>query len=348
MDSNKYKKFGVDLKKIKNIHDSLPKFLNQTIKNNPSFNVLEAAGHYSSILNIDGLNITIHTDGVGTKVLVAQMMNKYDTIGIDCVAMCVNDLLCVGSEPLALVDYIALEKTNDKLVTELITGLVKGSKLASVAIVGGETAIMPDVIKGFNGNGFDLAATVLGHIKPPNSPILGHDLLSDDIIVGIQSSGIHSNGFSLARNVLLKSHNLDDYIPELNKTIGSELLVPTAIYVNPILEILQNCEVHGLAHITGGAFSKLLRISKYKNLGFKLDNMPKPPPIFSLIQKEGKITLKEMYKTFNMGIGFCICLPKTELNKTLTICKKHGFEAMQIGQMSNNFNVVINNNLLIS
>lgn len=347
MDSNKYKKFGVDLKKIKNIHDSLPKFLNQTIKNTKSFNVLEATGHYSSILNIAGLNITIHTDGVGTKVLVAQMMNKYDTIGIDCVAMCVNDLLCVGSEPLALVDYIALEKTNDKLVTELITGLVKGSKLASVAIVGGETAIMPDVIKGFNGNGFDLAATVLGHIKSPHSPILGHDLLSDDIVVGIQSSGIHSNGFSLARNVLFKSYNIDDYIPELNKTIGSELLVPTAIYVNPIIDILKNCEVHGLAHITGGAFSKLLRISKYKNLGFQLDNMPTPPPIFSLIQKEGKITLNEMYKTFNMGIGFCICLPKTELNKTVTICQKHGFEAMQIGQISNNFNVVINNNLLI-
>jgi len=348
MDSNKYKKFGVDLKKIKHIHDSLPKFLNQTIKNTKSFNVLEATGHYSSILNIAGLNLTIHTDGVGTKVLVAQMMNKYDTIGIDCVAMCVNDLLCVGSEPLALVDYIALEKTNDKLITELITGLVKGSKLASVAIVGGETAIMPDVIKGFNGNGFDLAATVLGHIKPPHSPILGHDLLSDDIVVGIQSSGIHSNGFSLARNVLLNSYNIDDYIPELNKTIGSELLVPTAIYVNPIIDILKNCEIHGLAHITGGAFSKLLRISKYKNLGFQLDNMPTPPPIFSLIQKEGKITLNEMYKTFNMGIGFCICLPKTELNKTVTICQKHGFEAMQIGQMSNNFNVVINNNLLIS
>jgi len=242
--------------------------------------------------------LALHTDGVGTKVLVAEACHKYDTIGIDCVAMNVNDILCLGAEPLALVDYLALEKPRPAMVKQVMVGLQRGAREAGVAVVGGETAVMPDVVKGF-----DLAATVVGLVKR-NRIITGKETKLGDVILGLRSSGIHSNGLTLARKLLL-SHRT-------NPRILRELLRPTRIYVPEITNLLNSgLKIHGLVHVTGGAYSKLRRIGTRANVGFFLNNMPKPFWIFRLIQDRARISDREMYRTFNMGIGFLVLCPRT-------------------------------------
>jgi len=216
-----YAEAGVDIPKVRGLHAGIEKAIRQT----HSREVLHIYGHYAGLLKIGNKKIAIHTDGVGTKVLVAQRLRKYSTIGIDCVAMNVNDIICVGARPLALVDYLALEREDDVLVSWLMKGLVKGAREAGVAIVGGETAIMGDVIKGEQGRtGFDLAATCIGAIETKNKkPITGEEIRAGDAVIGLASSGIHSNGLTLARKVL----DLDEW--------GEELLKPTRIYVRPIM-----------------------------------------------------------------------------------------------------------------
>jgi phosphoribosylformylglycinamidine cyclo-ligase len=239
--------------------------------------------------------LAVHADGVGTKVLVAEALRKYDTVGIDCVAMNVNDVICLGAEPVALVNYLALEKPKPRLVTEVIKGLQKGALEAGVAVVSGETAVMKDVVKGF-----DLAATVIGLVRKDRI-ITGDECRLGDVILGLRSNGIHSNGLTLARKLLSPDANLKNAV---------ELLRPTRIYVKEITKVLKSgLEVHGLAHITGGAYSKLKRIGVRANVGFRLDNMPNPQPIFLKIQAKGRIPDREMYRTFNMGIGFLIICP---------------------------------------
>ena len=237
----------------------------------------------------------MHSDGVGTKVLVAEACHKYDTIGIDCVAMNVNDILCLGAEPLALVDYLALEKPRPAMVKQVMIGLQRGAREARVAVVGGETAVMPDVVKGF-----DLAATVVGLVKK-SKIVTGEETQPGDVILGLRSSGIHSNGLTLARKLLLSRRT--------NPRILRELLRPTRIYVPEITKLLNSgLRIHSLVHITGGAYSKLKRIGTRANVGFFLNNMPKPSWIFQLIQDRARISDREMYRTFNMGIGFlAIC-----------------------------------------
>ena len=239
--------------------------------------------------------LALHTDGVGTKVLVAEACHKYDTIGIDCVAMNVNDILCLGAEPLALVDYLALEKPRPAMVKQVMIGLQRGAREARVAVVGGETAVMPDVVKGF-----DLAATVVGLVKK-SKIVTGEETQPGDVILGLRSSGIHSNGLTLVRKLLLSRRT--------NPRILRELLRPTRIYVPEITKLLNSgLRIHSLVHITGGAYSKLKRIGTRANVGFFLNNMPKPSWIFQLIQDRARISDREMYRTFNMGIGFlAIC-----------------------------------------
>lgn len=235
-------------------------------------------------------------DGVGTKVLVADALRKYDTIGIDCVAMNVNDIICVGAEPIALVDYLAIEKTNPSLVYQIMKGLRKGAQEAGVAVVSGETAIVPDLVRTF-----DLSATVVGLVRK-DKIITGDKSKPGDIILGLRSSGIHSNGLTLARKLMLG--------PRMNPRIARELLRPTRIYVKPIARLLKSgVAVHGLAHITGGAYSKLKRIGLRANVGFHLNKLPTPPRIFKKIQATGRISNQEMYRTFNMGIGLLLICP---------------------------------------
>lgn len=265
--------------------------------------VINIRQHYAGLVEINkDYALALHTDGVGTKVLVAEALRKYDTIGIDCVAMNVNDVICLGAEPLALVNYLALEKARPNLVAEIMRGLQRGAQEAGVAVVSGETAVMPDVVRGF-----DLSATVIGIVKK-NRIITGARAQPGDIVLGLPSSGIHSNGLTLARSLFLRRKSEPDIL--------RELLRPTRIYVNPISKLLNSgTQVHALAHITGGAYSKLKRIGLRAKVGFQLDNLPKPPWIFRRIQEEGKISDREMYRTYNMGVGFLVICPQTMVKR---------------------------------
>lgn len=317
--------------------------LKETARRNKIGRVIQGPGHYAGLIDLGGARVlAIHTDGVGTKVLIAQMLNRFDTVGIDCIAMNVNDLICVGAQPLVFEDYIALGRADRQLIMELMRGIVRGAKEANIVVAGGETAVMPDVIKGINGKAFDLAGTVVGLVKK-NQIVTGSSLKAGDIVLGVESSGIHSNGLSLARKVLLTNHKIDEELSQLGKSVGEELLTPTTIYVRPILEVLARLrsQISGLAHITGGAFSKLKRIGEYADVGFKLDHMPEPPSIFQLVQKEGRITSREMYKTFNMGIGFCICVAQGYAEEVTRLVGKHGMIVHEIGKVTSVKGVIV-------
>jgi len=305
-----YASAGVDITKVAKIHNQIDLILSRTFRTRMGKvgEPLNVHQHYAGLIEINQDQIlALHADGVGTKVLVALACHKYDTIGIDCVAMNVNDVICVGAEPLALVNYLALERPQPELVKQVMIGLQRGAQMADIAVVSGETAILPEII-----NGFDLAATVVGIVKRKKI-ITGEECEEGDTILGLESSGIHSNGLTLARKVLLGSRP--------NPQIRRELLRPTRIYVREVLKLRRSkAEIHGLAHITGGAYSKLIRIGKRARVGFNLDNLPQPHNIFKTIQERGEISDREMYRTFNMGIGFLIICPKRfsrQVKKTL-------------------------------
>ena len=332
-----YKDAGVDVQKIKKSQSSIGRIIASTHR---AQNVKSGFGHYAGLVEIHGGKIlATHTDGVGTKVLIANMLRKYDTIGIDCVAMNVNDIICIGAKPVSFVDYIAANQNNEAIFIEIAKGLAAGAKKADVPIVGGETAIMPDLFaeKKF---AFDLAGMVAGIVEK-NKTILGNKISSGDRIIGIRSTGIHSNGYSLARKALLRKYSVKDRVSGIGR-IGDALLTPTEIYVRPVLEIIARCQVHGLANITGGAFTKLLRL---KNTGFWLDSMPEPPKIMQLIESTG-VREDEMYKTFNMGVGFCVIVPKKHSDSVISICKKHRMESQEIGFITDKKGVFVNSKKL--
>lgn len=269
-------------------------------------------GFFASVVKItDELGLALCTDGVGSKVLVAEMLERYDTIGIDCMAMNVNDVICVGAEPISFLDYIAVERATPSTLEQIARGLHRGAELAGVAIVGGEISQMADVIKGLApGQGVDLVGMCAG-IVPLDRIILGREVAPGDVIVGVRSSGIHSNGFTLARKALFGEGELapDQYMAELGCTVGEELLRPTRIYVRPVVDLLyrQRVPVRALIHVTSDGFLNLARIEA--RVGFRLDSLPEPQPIFELIRRNGGVSLGEMYRVFNMGIGFCLIVP---------------------------------------
>lgn len=325
-----YKDAGVDVKKIRSAQKSIGEIISSSHKMLVEGKVLSGFGHYAGLIRIGKDTFALHCDGVGTKVLVAQLMNKFDTVGIDCVAMNVNDVICVGARPIGFVDYVALRHPNEALLEEIARGLVQGAKQAEVAIVGGETAVLPDVISGEGENAFDLAGTVMGIVK--GKPLLGHGIRKGDMIVGVESSGLHSNGYSLARKVLLGKYSVDDMADHLVQTVGEELLVPTRIYVKPVMELLKKrIPVHGLAHITGGSFTKMPRMKA--NVRYMLDDLPSPTGIFKQIQVDGSIDPVEMYRTFNMGIGFCVVCPKTAVDAVVRTFAKHKIGSRAIGRI---------------
>jgi phosphoribosylformylglycinamidine cyclo-ligase len=331
-----YKKVGVDVSKIKRSQIEIGKIISSTHSISKKVKIAHGFGHYAGIVEISRDNLlATHTDGVGTKVMIANLMKKYDTVGIDCVAMNVNDIICVGATPISFVDYIAANKNDKKIFKKIVEGLAKGAIKADVPIVGGETAIMPDLIagKGFN---FDLAGMVVGLISKKQM-ILGNLIKSGDVIIGAKSTGLHSNGYTLARKVLLSKYSIRDKIKGVG-VLGNALLTPTEIYVKPVLEMLSKCKISGLAHITGGGFTKLLRLKK---IGFNLDIMPKPPPIFDLIQGRG-VKHDEMYKTFNMGVGFCVIAPNNQAEKIKSIFHKHKIANQEIGNIINKKGVFVN------
>lgn len=343
-----YKDVGIDINQIKKVHD----FIGTSIKKTHSFinegKIISGYGHYAGLIEIGNNILTLHTDGVGSKILIAQKMNKFDTIGIDCIAMNVNDIICMGSKPIGYLSYIALEKTNEILLKEVTKGLVKGAKLAKVAIVGGETAILPDIITGEkNGYNFDLAGMVFGIIKEKNQIISGDKIKSNDVIIGIHSSGLHSNGYSLARKILLEKYSIDDKTEFSNNSMGQEMLKPTTIYSISIQNVVNEfgSKIHGLAHITGGAFTKLKRLNA--KVDFILDKMPPIQGIFKQIMNDGNIDISEMYRTFNMGIGFCIIVPKNIAETVIEILAESKLKSKIIGSIRANGSgntLLINNN----
>ena len=328
-----YAKAGVDISKVRKSHEALARRLESTFKTrrgrigNPIFPI----GHYAGLVSLGHDQVlSLHTDSVGTKVIIAKMMRKYDTIGIDCVAMCANDLICTGAEPVSFLDYLALGTHDRHIVDEIAIGLVEGAKQAGMAIISGETAIVPDILS--KEVGMDLVGLAAG-ICDENDLILGDEVQNADALVGIASSGIHSNGITLARRVLLRKHRLGSRVPELDRSLGEELLAPTRIYVKPVLEAARKLEIHGLAHITGGSFAKLDRIVGQAGFGADIDKLPPTPGIFKLIQRQGRITDKEMYRTFNMGVGFIIVCPEKTRDAVIRLFLRMGHTAFHIGRV---------------
>ena len=341
-----YEKAGVSIDTVNKAHQIIGELIKDTYKNRKGKfgEVFGEYGHYAGLLNIsDDLCLALHVDGVGTKVLVSQLMNKYDTVGIDLVAMHANDIICMGAEPVALEDYLAVEEADPDFIAEIMRGIVAGAAIAQMAVIGGETATMPDIIKGARkGKGYDLSAMSIGVVKKSNI-VTGENIQPNDVIIGLESSGIHSNGLTLARKALLELGKLtiDQKLPNSQIKVGEELLRPTKIYTQEILEILQNIEVHGLAHITGGAFSKLNRLS-FGKIGFDLTELPDPPLIFKNIQSITNISDYELYRTFNMGIGFCIITDESNYPEIKTICQKFKTKIYQIG------NVIVDQGVFIT
>ena len=290
------------------------------------------AGYFASVVDFGGMGIAVCTDGIGTKALIAQMTGRFDTVGIDCVAMNVNDLICVGARPITFVDYIAVERAEPAMLEALGKGLAEGARQAGVSISGGEIAEMRDVIKGAVPDaGFDLAGTAVGRVEL-DAVNVGAGVRPGDSVVGIASSGIHSNGLTLARRVFFETAGLGpgDRLDDLGETVGEALLRPTHIYVREALDLLASgVPVRALLHITGDGFLNLTRIEA--QVGMRIDALPEAPPVFSAIQRLGGIADAEMYRVFNMGIGFCAIVPPAHEARAIAILGAQGKACQRIG-----------------
>lgn len=333
-----YKDSGVDIKLETLGLDIFIDNIKQSFNNIPSGvgKVFDDIGYFANVINLtNDMSLVVSADGVGTKVLITQMMNKYDTIGIDCIAMNINDIICLGAKPISFLDYIALQSPQLELMQQLSLGLLKGAQMAGITIPGGETAQVRDLIKGVRNNfGFDIAGFGIGIVNPEKI-INGSDIKIGDSIIGIESSGLHSNGYSLARKVLLDSnkYTVDSYIPELQMTLGEELLKPTIIYSSMVNEILhEDIDVKALINITGDGMMNMVRV-KRDNIRFAIDYLPDPPPIFKLIQKEGNVSDAEMYNIFNMGIGFVTVVSQEDEEKIKDTISRFDLKCWKIGRI---------------
>ena len=267
-------------------------------------------GHYAGLLDMGSFALAMTTDGVGSKVLIANAIEKWDTVGIDCIAMNVNDLYAIGAEPIAFVDYLAVEKVDPERAAQIAIGLARGAEISNMTIVGGETASLPEIIRGF-----DLAGTAIG-VVDKDKIVTGEKIQMGDTLVGVPSSGLHSNGYTLARAIVAESkYTYFDRMPDWKNTIGEELLTPTRIYPE-IVELVRQCSVHGLAHITGSGLLKLHRIT---DLGFEITDPLEPQPIFRFLQEQGNVDDEEMYRTFNMGMGFVVVVAEEEAQEACRI-----------------------------
>jgi len=266
---------------------------------------LTKIGHFTGLVDFGAYALSLCTDSVGTKVLVAKEMRRWDTIGIDCVAMNVNDMICVGAEPIAFVDYVAIESYDREVARQIGVGLNRGAEMANVSIIGGEIAVVPELVREF-----DLAGTCFGVVRK-SKIVDGRAIRAGDIIVGLPSNGIHSNGLTLARRILRdESLTVFDKVGESGRPWGEELLEPTAIYVRPVLRALRRAKVHGMAHITGGGLRNLIRLKP--KVEIRITDPLDPPRLFHELRALGGIEDREMYQTFNMGMGFAVIAPESE------------------------------------
>ena len=271
------------------------------------------------------------TDGVGTKQRIAQLMDRHDTVGIDCVAMCVNDIVCCGAKPLFFLDYIAIGKNDPEKVASLVSGVAEGCVQAGCALIGGETAEHPGTMQP---DDYDLAGFSVGLVD--KEKVIDRSQVSDgDVVIALASSGLHSNGYSLVRKVFDVEHcDLEAYVPELGKTLGEALLTPTRIYVKPVLAAIEAADVHGISHITGGGFYENIPRSIPDGFCANIDKAAvKTPPIFKLLQTKGNIPERDMFNTFNMGVGMILIVSKDTADAALNALKAAGEDAYVIGEI---------------
>lgn len=330
--SESYKEAGVDVtagyKSVELIKKSVQETYNKS--------VISDLGGFGGLFapNLTGMKepvLVSGTDGVGTKLKLAFLLNKHDTIGQDCVAMCVNDIICCGATPMFFLDYLALGKNVPEVVATIVKGVTDGCKKAGCALIGGETAEMPGF---YPEDEYDLAGFSVG-IVDKEKIIDPSKINVGDAIIGIASSGVHSNGFSLVRKIFdVNKENLNEYKEELGMTLGECLLTPTKIYVKPVMKVLEQVEVKGISHVTGGGFYENLPRMLKDGVSIEINKESYPVlPIFKMIMEKGNIPERDMYNTFNMGIGMALIVDNKDIEKTIEILKENGEQAYVIGKI---------------
>ncbi len=335
-----YAAAGVDTSEAEKGVGALVSVLSSIDIGRPSRSVL-GSGHYASVLEVaPGLGIALSTDGVGSKLVVAEQAGRLDTVGIDCVAMNVNDIVCVGAEPIAMLDYLAVERIDAAALGQIAVGLKRGAELAGVEIPGGELAVLPELIRGHpSPHGFDLCGACFGTVAL-DALVTGERCAPGDIVIGLPSSGLHSNGYTLARRVLA-ALGPDDR-PEIlgGATVTDALLEPTVIYVRAVLDLLRSpVPVHGLAHITGDGVLNLLRLGA--GLGFELDvPLPVPPVCRLICELAGGLGWAEAYRVFNMGCGFVAVVPASAAGAAVERLAPHHPGTRAIGRVTGAAGVV--------
>ncbi|EAD2625606.1 phosphoribosylformylglycinamidine cyclo-ligase [Listeria monocytogenes] len=334
MAENAYSKAGVDVEAGYQVVERIKKHVARTER----LGAMGALGSFGGMFDLSSLHLkepvlVSGTDGVGTKLLLAIEADKHDTIGIDCVAMCVNDILAQGAEPLFFLDYIATGKTDPVKMEQIVKGVADGCEQAGAALIGGETAEMPDM---YGSDDYDLAGFTVGAVEKQKLITEGA-VKEGDTLIGIPSSGIHSNGYSLVRKIFFKDNEwtLDAEISELDVPLVEELLKPTRIYVKPVLEVLKEIDVHGITHVTGGGFVENLPRMLTNDLAVKVELGSWPVlPIFDVMKKYGQLNEMEMYEIFNMGIGMVLAVAKADVERTLEVLVQNEEAAYVIGEVT--------------
>ncbi|HNX65074.1 MAG TPA: phosphoribosylformylglycinamidine cyclo-ligase [Oscillospiraceae bacterium] len=330
--SNSYKEAGVDVTAGYKAVELMKAHVAKTVTSG----VLSGIGGFGGLFELDLTGISkpvlvSGTDGVGTKLKIAFLMDKHDTVGIDCVAMCVNDIICCGAKPLFFLDYIAVGKNVPEKVASIVSGVADGCVQSNCALVGGETAEMPGFypVDEYDLAGFSVGVVDKDKILKPETQKAG------DVMIGIKSSGVHSNGFSLVRKVFdVSKETLSKHYDELGKTLGEALLTPTKIYVKPIMALLEKVNVKSISHITGGGFYENIPRSLPDGISVEIKRSDvQVLPIFELLQKVGNIPERDMFNTFNMGVGMTFVVDKADADKAVEIIKAQGEEAYVLGTL---------------
>ena len=329
-----YKKAGVDIEAGYRSVELMKKYVKETMRPEVLGGLGGFSGAFSlaAIKNMEKPTLVSGTDGVGTKLKLAFLLDKHDTVGIDCVAMCVNDIACAGGEPLFFLDYIACGKNYPEKIATIIKGVSEGCKMSNAALIGGETAEMPGF---YPEDEYDLAGFAVGVVDEKDL-ITGENIRPGDVLVGIASSGVHSNGFSLVRKIFdMTAESLNTYYEELGRTLGEALIEPTKIYVKALRSVRETgITIKGCSHITGGGFYANIprMLPEGVNAHVKKDSYP-VPPIFELMKRKGQLEEKLMYNTYNMGLGMVLALQPEDADKAIAAIKAAGEEAYRVGEI---------------
>ncbi|MED4402025.1 phosphoribosylformylglycinamidine cyclo-ligase [Metabacillus fastidiosus] len=344
--ANAYKQAGVDIEAGYEAVERMKKHVEKTMRKG----VMGGLGGFGGMFDLSELNykkpvLISGTDGVGTKLKLAFMADIHDTVGVDAVAMCVNDILAQGAEPLYFLDYLALGKAEPAKIELIVKGIADGCEQSGCALIGGETAEMPGL---YEVDEYDMAGFSVGIVEK-DEIITGENIKAGHVLVGLVSSGIHSNGFSLVRKILLEDHqlNVDEVYTPFKEKLGEVLLTPTRIYVKPVLDTVKKFSIDGMAHITGGGFIENIPRMLPEGLGAEIDNGSWPVlPIFDFLQEKGNLKTEEMFNIFNMGIGFVLAVKEDILEDVVANLEKHGEKTYVIGRVKEGNGVSFNGGAL--